>query len=572
MSTLYDQAMEEMITTIHEWFDEQEKRDDLESVVKRTTLQMGIFNDIVLDYSPGRTTVDSLDLGLDDDDVKSKQGGAFTEEQVRNEIGPKLVEVIQGRLDKLADTPLIDYRFTFRGKFPTTEGKLQLTLLEWINEEKRKLLLERIHTYVDKNLENSTYPTKPLESFFLTSHLLDPKLFPELDVAWTIRQYDRIQELNQGRPEALAEHRGEITRAVTAWAENQFLPQYYDVQSSPYRTNEYSLKPGATLESNVETQEGQHLDEPGKAQTSETQPIDLLLYAAVMILRFEPSYSKSKGVTFLELAKQLGSKRAARMMTEGSGTYAKDGIHVRTEEVECKANDVFALMTIHIRKEGAGAYQQALTFITHLLKQGFPKSYKIKLKSSVKRYLPIKGLAKSDTHRIFANALEYPELHPLLEEYAREAIQEFEFYEDTEGEKSCMPGSYATFGLGLVDEQYFPLVEYYMGEVDDEHQLIQDKFIAAFLEKQGVTAQAIPALVASLRRSTDSLKLKIQPELENEEILELLVRQIQGLEHYEAEHVLYPIFGKVEKLTTLARKAEGRRKELLLELLQVAGK
>lgn len=166
MSTLYDQAMEEMITTIHEWFDEQEKRDDLESVVKRTTLQMGIFNDIVLDYKPGRTMVDSLDLGLDDDDVKSKQAGVFTEEQVRNEIGPKLVEVVQGRLDKLADTPLIDYRFTLRGKFPTTEGMLQLTLLEWINEEKRKLLLERIHTYVDKNLENSTYPTKPLDSFF----------------------------------------------------------------------------------------------------------------------------------------------------------------------------------------------------------------------------------------------------------------------------------------------------------------------------------------------------------------------------------------------------------------------
>ncbi|WP_340028313.1 DUF6138 family protein [Paenibacillus sp. FSL H7-0940] len=575
MSTLYDQAMEEMMTTINEWFDEQEKRDDLESVVKRTTLQMGIFNDIVLDYRPGRTTVDSLDLGLDDDDdddVKSKQAGAFTEEQVRNEIGPKLVEVVQERLDKLADTPLIDYRFTLRGKFPTTEGKLQLTLLEWINEEKRKLLLDRIHTYVDKNLENSTYPTKPLESFFLTSHLLDPKLFPELDVAWTIGQYDRIQELNQGRQEALAEHRGEITRAVTAWAENQFLPQYYDVQSSPYRTNEYSLKPGATLESNVETQAGQHLNETGKAQTSETQPIDLLLYAAVMILRFEPSYSKPKGVTFLELAKQLGSKRAARMMTEGSGTYAKDDIHVKTEEVECKANDVFALMTIHIRKEEPGAYQQALTFVTHLLKQGFPKSYKIKLKSSVKQYLPIKGLAKSDTHRFFANALEYPELHPLLEEYAREAIQEFEFYEDTEGEKSCMPGSYATFGLGLVDEQYFPLVEYYMGEVDDEHQLIQDKFIAAFVEQQGVTAQSIPALVASLRRSTDSLKLKIQPELENEEILELLVRQIQKLEYYEAERVLYLIFGKVEKLSTLARKAEGRRKELLLELLQAAGK
>lgn len=571
MSTLYDQAMEEMISTIHEWFDEQEKRDDLESVVKRTTLQMGIFNDILLDYRPGRTTVDSVDLGLDDG-LKSKQAGAFTEEQVRNEIGPKLVEVVQGRLNKLADSPLIDYRFTFRGKFPTTEGKQQLTLLEYINEEKKQQLLERIHTYIDQKLENGAYPTKPLESFFLTRHLLDPKLFPELDVAWTIRQYDRIQELNQGRPEALAEHRGDITRAVTAWAENQFLPQYFDVQSSAYRTNEYSLKPGATLQSNIETQAGQHSDEQGKAQTFGTQPIDLLLYAAVMILRFEPSYSKAQGQTFLELAKQLGSRRAALMMTEGSGTYTKDDIHVKTEHVECKANDVFALMTIHIRKEEASAYQQALTFITHLLKQGFPKSYKIKLKSAVKQYLPIKGLAKSDTHRFFANALAYPELHPLLEEYAREAIQEFEFYEDTEGEKNCMPGSYATFGLGLVDERYFPLIEYYMGEVDDEHQLIQDKFIAAFVEQQGVTAQSIPALVASLRRSTDSLKLKIQSELENEEILEQLVRQIQELEHYEAERVLYPIFGKLEKLTTLARKAEGRRKELLLELLQAAGK
>ncbi|WP_339305554.1 DUF6138 family protein [Paenibacillus sp. FSL R5-0519] len=571
MSTLYDQAMEEMMTTIHEWFDEQEKRDDLENVTKRTTLQIGIFNDILLDYRPGRTTVDSVDLGLDDG-LKSKQAGAFTEEQVRNEIGPKLVEVVQGRLDKLADSPLIDYRFTFRGKFPTTEGKLQLTLLEYIHEEKKQQLLERIHTYIDQKLENGAYPTKPLESFFLTRHLLDPKLFPELDVAWVIRQYDRIQELNQGRPEALAEHRGDITRALRAWAENQFLPQYYDVQSSAYRTNEYSLKPGATLEWDVESQTDPSSDKKEKAQIPGTHPIDLLLYAAVMILRYEPNYSKAEGQTYLELAKQLGSRRAALMMTEGSGTYAKDDIHVKTEEVECKANDVFALMTIHIRKEEPSAYQQALTFITHLLKQGFPKSYKIKLKSSVKQYLPIKGLAKSDTHRFFANALEYPELHPLLEEYAREAIQEFEFYEDTEGEKNGMPGSYATFGLGLVDERYFPLIEYYMGEVDDEHQLIQDKFIVAFVEQQGVTAQSIPALVASLRRSTDSLKLKIQTELENDEILERLVKQIQGLEHYEVERVLYPIFGKVEKLTTLARKAEGRRKELLLKLLQAAGK
>ncbi|PWW35064.1 MULTISPECIES: DUF6138 family protein [Paenibacillus] len=562
MSTRYDQAMEEMIAVIHEWFDEQLKRGDLEKAVKRTTLQMGIFNDILLDYRPGRTTVDSVDLGLDEG-LKSKNAGPFTVEQVRNEIQPKLVEVVQGKLDKLADTPLIDYRFTFRGKFPTTEGKLQVTLLEYINEGKRQQLLERIHTYVDQKLLKGSYPTKPLESFFLTRHLLDPKLFPELDVAWTIAQYDRIQELNKGRQEALAEHRGDIIRAITSWAEHYFLPRYFDVQPSAYSANVYTLKPGFSLE------EGQPQSEHGHHVA---QPVDLLLYAAVMILRYEPSYSKPKGVTFLELAKQLGSSRAVRMMTEGSGTYAKEDIHVKNEQVECTANDVFSIITIIIRKEEAAAYEQAIAFITRLLKLGFPKSYKIKLKSSVKQYLPIKGLAKSDTHRFFANLLEYPELHPLLEEYARAAIKEFEFYADTEGEKNCMPGSYATFGLGLADERYFPLVEYYMGEVDDEHQLVQDKFTVAFAETRGVTASTVPVLVACLRRSTDSLKLKIQAELENEDKLELLVQSLHGMETYEVERVLYPIWGKVEKLATLARKADGRRKELLIELLKAAGK
>ncbi|KAF4325002.1 hypothetical protein G195_001680 [Phytophthora kernoviae 00238/432] len=334
--------MEEMIAVIHEWFEEQMKRNDLEKAVKRTTLQMGIFNDILLDYRPGRTTVDSVDLGLDEG-FKSKKTGPFTEEQ-----------------------------------------------------------------------------------------------------------------------------------------------------PSAYSANVYTLKPGASLEED---------DAHSEHEKQAAQPIDLLLYAAVMVLRYEPSYSKPKGLTFLELAKQLGSSCAVRMMTEGSGTYAKEDIHVKNELVEFTANDVFSMITINIRKEEAAAYEQAIAFIIRLLKQGFPKSYKIKLKSSVKQYLPIKGLAKSDTHRFFANALAYPELAPFLEEYAREAIEEFEFYEDTE--------------------------------------------------------------VACLRRSTDYLKLKIQPELENEEKLEPLVKQLRKLEPYEVERALYPIWGKVEKLATLARKADGRRKELL---------
>ncbi|MEY8739834.1 DUF6138 family protein [Bacillales bacterium AN1005] len=566
MTITISEAIEEMVAEIHIWFDEQASRTDLNGIVQRTTLQMGIFNDILLDYRPGRTTLDSADLDLDDS-FTSKNAGFFTPEEVRSVIQPQLVEVVKGKLEQWAHTPMIDYHFTFRGKFPTTEGKLHLTLLDYVHEEKRQQLLERVHSYVDEKVENGTYPTKPLESFFLTRHLLDVNLFPTLDVARTIAIFNRIQELNKSRPEALAEHRRNMIHALTEWAENQFLPQYYDIQTSTYRANEYTLKPGAVLEQ----QETQHLDE-NENQEQLSQPIDLLLYGAVMILRYEPSYSKPRGLTFMELAVQLGSSRAVRMMDEGSGTFAKEEIVMKNKQVECKANDVYSLITIHIRQEEASAYEQALTFITHLLERGFPKHYKIKLKSSDKQYLPIKGLAKSDTHRFFANALQYAGLRPLLEQYARVAIEQFEFYADTEGEKNCMTGSYATFGLGLTDEQYFPLVAHYMNHVDDEHQLVQDKFITVFAEKYGVTTQSAPILVDCLRRTTDSLKLKILPELESEDKLALLTQQMNGLKPYEVEHVLYPIWGKVEKLATLARKADGRRKELLLELLQAAGK
>lgn len=148
---------------------------------------------------------------------------------------------------------------------------------------------------------------------------------------------------------------------------------------------------------------------------------------------------------------------------------------------------------------------------------------------------------------------------------------EFEWYEDAEDEKSVMPGSYAVFGLGLSSERYFPLVEAYMDLVDDEHQLMHDKFTAVFAETYGITERSTPTLIASLLRSHDSLKLKIQPELENEDKLTLFVQQIETLSDDEAERVLYPIWGKPEKLTALARKAQGPRKELLLRLLKAAG-
>ncbi|MGG3280465.1 DUF6138 family protein [Paenibacillus solani] len=555
MNELQREALEEMRTAIHKWFDEQENRTNVEEVVLRTTLQAGIFDFIMLDYRPGRTSVDSSRSMGSAAGKRSMKVSPFTREQIVHEVQPLLVEIIRERLNKVEASPLINYRFTFQGSFATTDGLVELTVLDTVYEEKRQQLLERIQSYIENKLEKGSYPTKPLETFFLARHLLDPNLFPEPEAAKTIALFDRVQELNKGRVEALAEHRRDIIRALTSWTEDVFLPCYFEVTRSEYRTNEYVIKPDAVLENK---------DEPN-------QPIDLLLYGAVMIIRYEPNYSKSRGQTFLELAEQLGSGKAARMMKEGSDSFSTDEVQLRNELVECKANDVFSLFTIVIHREEAGAYEGAISFILSLLRKGFPKSYKIKLKSKVREYLPIKGLAKSDTHRLFANALAYSELHPLLEEYAREAMVEFEWYEDTEDEKSVMPGSYAVFGLGLSSESYFPLVEAYMDLVDDEHQLMHDKFTAVFAETYGITERSMPTLIACLLRSHDSLKLKIQPELESEDKLSIFVQQIETLSDDEAERVLYPIWGKLEKLATLARKAQGTRKELLLRLLKAAG-
>jgi hypothetical protein len=555
MNELQQEALEEMETAIHQWFDEQENRTNVEEVVLRTTLQVGIFNFVMLDYRPGRTRVDSSKSMGSAAGKKSMKVSPFTRELILNEVQPLLAEIVKERLNKVETSPLINYQFTFHGIFATTDGLVELTVLETVYEAKKRQLLERIQSYIEKKLEKGTYPTKPLETFFLARHLLDPYLFPEPEAAKTIALFDRIQELNKERVEALAEHRRDIIRALTGWAEDVFLPRYYDVTRSEYRTNEYVIKPDTVLE---------HKDEPN-------QPMDLLLYGAVMIIRYEPNYSKSRGQTFLELAEQLGSGKASRMLKEGSDSFSHDEVNMRHELVECKANDVFSLFTIVIRKEEAGAYERAISFILSLLRKGFPKSYKIKLKSSVREYLPIKGLAKSDTHRLFANALAYSELHPLLEEYAREAMVEFEWYEDTEDEKSVMPGSYAVFGLGLSSERYFPLVEAYMDLVDDEHQLVHDKFTAVFAETYGISERSTPTLIVCLLRSHDSLKLKIQSELESEDKLLLFVQQIETLSDDEAERVLYPIWGKLEKLAALARKAQESRKELLLRLLKAAG-
>lgn len=554
MDNMLEELINEMKQAIVQWFEFIGDK-DAEQIVKRTPLQVGIHDYGLLEYAKGRVSVTDTELDFLSPEVKTGLGEPaelLSEEQVREQIVPRLAAFMRQQLDSLPSPALIDYNFSFWGQFRVREGEVTLPILQYIDEAKKERLLNAIASYIQTKLDDGKYPTKPLETFFLSRHLLDENLFPEPDAGRIISVFENILELNKGKKERLAEHRSNIVRALRNWAEETFLPRYFEIHKEGWSQAEYTRKADIQLE---DTEQG---------------PIELLLYAAVSIIKYEPSYSKSTGLGFLERAVELGSARASRYMNEGSGTLAKEDVHFRNELVECKANDVFATVTITMKQEVEESYACALRFICRLLQQGFPKSYQIKLKSSIKQFLPIKGLAKSGTHRFFANAMEYPKLHPLLEEYARAAMEEFEWYADTEGEKCCMPGSYAVFGLGLADRSYFALVEDYMKQVDDEHQSVQNDFTTAFVERYGVNAETIPTLVTCLLHSTDSIKLKIKPAMEEEAHARLLLDTVNGLQSYEVEHIVYTIWGSVEKLKAIAAKAKGEKAALLSELVQAA--
>ena len=160
--------------------------------------------------------------------------------------------------------------------------------------------------------------------------------------------------------------------------------------------------------------------------------------------------------------------------------------------------------------------------------------------------MDIKGLAKSSTHRFFAQALQYETLHPKLEKYAKVAMKEFEWYTDVEeGEKSCMPGSYAVFGLGLTSKKYFPLVIQYFKLVDDEHQMVHKNFVGALIEQYGFSAETLPTIYEGVISSQDDVVFKSLTEaMQNVENKALLNDFLKDKEDYYQEAMYYAVYGK----------------------------
>ena len=169
----------------------------------------------------------------------------------------------------------------------------------------------------------------------------------------------------------------------------------------------------------------------------------------------------------------------------------------------------------------------------------FPRSYSIEFRGPEKLYLPIPGLPKKGVNQLFACAVRYPRLHVRMENYARLAMQEDEWYQNLSDEHCALPGTFAVFALGLEGPQWWGLVCDYLDRCDDEHSSLQEKFIHAFFKKYGFTAQPLPVLVHGVQ-SMQNLKpaKEFRTLIANKESLDALLEIKAHLEYYLAVFAL----------------------------------
>ena len=168
----------------------------------------------------------------------------------------------------------------------------------------------------------------------------------------------------------------------------------------------------------------------------------------------------------------------------------------KTEHFTASANDAFAVIRITARDNTEECYCEVLNYLCELLEQeDFPRSYGVEFKGPEKSYLPITGLPKKGVNQLFACAVQYPGLHPLMERYARLAMRQYEQYTNLSDEHCALPGSFAVFALGMLGQEWRQLLWDYLDLCDDEHSHLQEKFLREYVKQFGFTADTVPVFV-----------------------------------------------------------------------------
>ena len=461
-------------------------------------------------------------------------------------IDNELLPALEEQLTQMFFNPEFYYRFEYKltlvFDFLSATGHHARKQVRLEHPERKAELKERLDTYVQKVIYEATEKMKEKELHSFFDKLCDFEL--------TGYSEDKVVEiLNKGITlidpkwkKTLKEYQWCLLYHTREWKEKVFMKLYYKIKGGDW-SKKYTLKEGL------------------QAKDIDNAKLNLFVAQALWRIKYkEYSWDVKFACEDLErAAKELGSKKATMYLKEGTGILPNELIHYKDSEVECDANDVFAEISVKIKQESATAYDKALDFIIALLKADFPASYYIKFSSKApKQFLDIKGIAKSPTHRFFAQALQYEELRPKLVAYAEVAMKEFQWYNDVEeGEKSCMPGSYAVFGLGLIGEEYFPLVSQYFSLLDDEHQMIHKYFVSALIDRYGVNEKSLPLICQGITSAQFDMVFKnLEKEMEKPENKELLAKFLKekeaffiankepGFYKYYEEDIYYAIYGK----------------------------
>ena len=536
---------------------------DIETIIKKILAKVeDAFNELNLPKTPyGRNELwegitnylkikqlrDKIEVYTSDGEYTSKSitiAGfhEIPQETVENTIIPTLEE----QLTQMFFNPDFYYRFEYKlilvFEFQFGLGRHFQKELTLEHPERKAELKERLDAYVQKVIYDETAKMKEKEIHSFFDKLFDFELngYSEDKVIEILEKGFLL--IDPKWKKTMEEYLWCLLYYSNQWKEVVFMPLYYNTKGEDW-SKEYTLKKDLEVK---------NIDQA---------KLNLFIQQALWRIKYkEYSWDVRFACEDLEhAAKELGSEKAAMYLKKGTGILPDNLIHYKDDDIECDANDVFATITIKIKQESAATYDKALDFIIALLKTDFPRSYEIKFSSKApKQFLDIKGIAKSSTHRFFAQALQYEELHSKIAAYAEAAMREFEWYNDVEeGEKSCMPGSYAVFGLGLISEEYSPLVSKYFELLDDEHQMVHKYFISALIDRYGVNEKSLPLICQGITSAQFDMVFKnLAKEMENPEKKQLLVNFLkekeesfaanknQGSYKYYEEEIYYAIYGK----------------------------
>ena len=314
----------------------------------------------------------------------------------------------------------------------------------------------------------------------------------------------------------------EISHTLRKYIEKQVQGRYFEVGE---KENRFSAFPPCTVRPELRPED---VDEG---------LLRFACYVAVCHTVYGASYDSLTTEHILGLVSRLRAGMVKELKTNGSGKLPPDIQRRKTKHLTTSANDAFATIRITARDSTEECYAEILDYLCAVLEQPeFPRSYSIEFRGPEKIYLPIPGLPRKGVHQLFACAVRYPRLHVRMENYARLAMREDEWYQNLSDEACAMPGAFAVFALGLDGPKWWRLVCDYLDRCDDEHSSLQERFIHALFKQYGFTAQSLPVLVHGVQSMQELKPAKeFRALIANEESLDALLEIKEHLEDYLPE-------------------------------------